>query len=113
MIRRELPLTRDAGWMRAPFRIKHRRIFLAVSPRPVTGTVAGKLIIDSPSAWRLSLLFPLLSCLLGIAGGTRQGRVAVSHSELPGAEGKGSVAKISGRTKWLIERAITRRTTCR
>jgi hypothetical protein len=40
VIRRELPRTRDAGWVARPYRIKHSRILLSASPRPVTGTVA-------------------------------------------------------------------------
>ena len=41
MIRRELPRTRDAGWVRRPDRIKRRRILLTVSSRPVTCTASG------------------------------------------------------------------------
>ncbi len=32
MIRRELPRTRRAGWVRKPFRIEHRRVLLSVVP---------------------------------------------------------------------------------
>src|SRR5215471_11434570 len=36
VVRRELPLTRDAGWVRRPDRIKVRRILLSVSSRSIT-----------------------------------------------------------------------------
>src|SRR5579864_1918686 len=36
VIRRELPRTENADWVRKPYRTKHRRILLSVSPGPVT-----------------------------------------------------------------------------
>src|SRR5215470_16034831 len=36
VIRRELPRTKGAGWVRRPDRIEDRRILLSVPPRPVT-----------------------------------------------------------------------------
>src|SRR5579864_2043507 len=38
VIRRELPRTENADWVRKPYRTKHRRILLSVSPGPVTRT---------------------------------------------------------------------------
>jgi hypothetical protein len=38
MIRRELPRTKRAGWVRKPYRIKHRRVLLFVGPCAVTGS---------------------------------------------------------------------------
>ena len=52
VVRRELPVTNDAGWVEAPYRIKVRRVLLSVSPRPVSGSVATKSIIESPRAWQ-------------------------------------------------------------
>ena len=52
VVRRELPVTKDAGWVEAPYRIKARRVLLSVSPRPVSGSVATKSIIESPRAWQ-------------------------------------------------------------
>src|SRR5688500_20093331 len=50
VVRRELPLTKDAGWVQAPYRIKVRRVLLTVSPRDVSGSVATKSNIESPRA---------------------------------------------------------------
>src|SRR4051812_30893694 len=58
VVRRELPRTRDAGWVRVPYRIKNRRVLLSVSPRPVSVAVAAKSIIGSPEAWRLQPAIP-------------------------------------------------------
>jgi hypothetical protein len=38
VIRRELPRTRDAGWVGRPYRIEDWRILLSVSPCPITST---------------------------------------------------------------------------
>src|SRR4051812_12172375 len=38
VIRRELPLTRSAGWDQSRYRIKDRRVLLSVCPAPVTCT---------------------------------------------------------------------------
>ena len=38
MIRRELPDTKHAGWVRKPFRIKHTRILHFVVPCAVIGS---------------------------------------------------------------------------
>jgi hypothetical protein len=58
VVRRELPRTKDAGWVRVPYRIKVRRVLLSVSPRPVSGAVVGKPIIESLLAWRLQPAIP-------------------------------------------------------
>ena len=42
VIRRELPLTEDAGWAKVPYRIKQRRVLLSVSPRPVSVRCCNK-----------------------------------------------------------------------
>ena len=52
VVRRERPLTKDAGWVGIPYRIKVRRVLLSVSPRPVSGAVARKALIASPYWWR-------------------------------------------------------------
>ena len=42
MIRRELPRTRRAGWVRKPFRIDRRRVLLFVAPCAVIGSAVQK-----------------------------------------------------------------------
>ena len=58
VIRRELPLTKTAGWEQSPYRIKDRRVLLSVSRRPVSVAVVRKRIIESPWAWRLQPAIP-------------------------------------------------------
>src|SRR5215471_15263632 len=48
VIRRELPRTKDAGWIRRPDRIEVRRILLSVSSRPVTGTASTISLLKAP-----------------------------------------------------------------
>ena len=50
MIRRELPRTSGAGWVRRPDRIERRRILLSVSPRPATGA-ASCMSLAKPPLW--------------------------------------------------------------
>jgi hypothetical protein len=90
VIRRELPRTRDAGWVGRPYRIKDSRILLSVGPRPITSTVASSIEPQREEYLpRQSLPFPpRWKWGFGIGAGSRQGRPAVSGSELPGAEGK-------------------------
>ena len=40
VIRRELPRTRSAGWVRRPYHLERTRILLSTRPRCVTGSVA-------------------------------------------------------------------------
>src|SRR5688572_24827794 len=47
MIRRELPRTEDAGWVQAPYRTKYVEDSPFRMPRPVSGTVAEKPVIDA------------------------------------------------------------------
>ena len=42
MIRRELPRTKGAGWVRKPFRIEQRRVLLFVGPWAVIGAAVQK-----------------------------------------------------------------------
>src|SRR5579871_2996524 len=48
MIRRELPRTRDAGWVQRPYRIERRRILLSVSSRPVACTASFTRLTEPP-----------------------------------------------------------------
>src|SRR5262245_52605051 len=58
VIRRELPLPEDAGWVQAPYRTKDRRVLRSVRSRPIAVAVAGKSVIGSPQAWRLQPAIP-------------------------------------------------------
>jgi hypothetical protein len=58
VIRRELPLTEDAGWVQAPYRTKVWRVLRSVRRRPVSVTVAAKSIIGSQQASRLQPAIP-------------------------------------------------------
>src|ERR1051326_1388288 len=48
MIRRELPRTKDAGWVRRPDRIEDRRILLSVSSLPVTRAASAMSLLKPP-----------------------------------------------------------------
>ena len=78
MIRRELPRTRDAGWVRRPDRIKVRRILLSVSSRSATRT-----------AFVMSWLKPQLLNLADRVGRSQSevisvpGEPAAADTELP------------------------------
>src|SRR5689334_7077314 len=69
MIRRELPRTRDAGWVKSPYRIKRWRVLLSVRPGPATCTVVS--VLDSSSS---SFFIFLSDLLLGFDFGLRPHR---------------------------------------
>src|SRR5690349_4994487 len=50
MIRRELPRTRRAGWVRSPFRIERRRVLLFVVSCAVIGSAVQQLICSYQAA---------------------------------------------------------------
>ena len=88
VVRRELPVTNDAGWVEAPYRIKVRRVLLSVSPRPVSGSVATKSIIESPRAWQPQPAIPWSKVsVLQRHAGTRQGRAKRAEGKPAGWRG--------------------------
>src|ERR1041385_1778831 len=58
MIRRELPRTKDAGWVQRPYRIERRRILLSVSSRPVTCAASFTSLTEPPSLNRARDMCP-------------------------------------------------------
>jgi hypothetical protein len=58
MIRRELPRTKDAGWVQRPYRIERRRILLSVSSRPVTCAASFTSLTETPSLNRARAACP-------------------------------------------------------